>query len=178
MLAMIAAPTADSAAYQEGFPEMPTARLGHACVVTSDILYCVGGDSAEGVGGWLESLDMATHIWSAKTRMPTPRTLLAAAVHNGQLFAIGGTDHQRSLDTVEAYDPMSGEWRPRSAMRVARHNHSANVAGGKIYVAGGQDGGGPGHRRGGSVRPPFRHLGDHLEDAIPSIWHGVDRDRR
>lgn len=143
MLAMIAAPTADSAAYQEGFPEMPTARLGHACVVTSDILYCVGGDSAEGVGGWLESLDMATHIWSAKTRMPTPRTLLAAAVHNGQLFAIGGTDHQRSLDTVEAYDPMSGEWRPRSAMRVARHNHSANVAGGKIYVAGGKTVGGP-----------------------------------
>jgi N-acetylneuraminic acid mutarotase len=85
-------------------PDMPTARGGLGAAIVDGHLLAVGGESATGVFGEVESYDLGSRKWSSAPSMGTPRHGIAVAAIGRSLYALGGAPkpgHASATATAE-----------------------------------------------------------------------------
>src|SRR5205823_9709768 len=120
---------------------MPTPRTGLRAAVVNDLIYAVGGSTADGMpSGVVEVYDPAGNGWATRARMPTPRSLLGVGVVNGVLYAVGGFTTGGASAVLEAYDPVANTWTTKASMPTARAQLGVAVVNGILYAVGGANG--------------------------------------
>jgi hypothetical protein len=92
-------------------------------------IYCIGGESPDGLCGTNEVYDIATNSWSTKAAMPLNNSFMKAHVIGGKIFVITGYD-------LLMYDPVTDSWTNKATMPKALITgvHSA-VVDNKIVAA-------------------------------------------
>jgi N-acetylneuraminic acid mutarotase len=124
---------------------MPTARARLGTAVYQNKIYCIGGYSANLIGGTNyfdleanEVYDPINDTWESKAPLPTPRHSPATNMVNGKIYVIGGysiTTHS-ILNVAEVYDPTSNTWATISPPPLEVGSGSSAVVDSKIYTLG------------------------------------------
>lgn len=120
---------------------MPTARQGLAVTAYEDLIFAIGGETAGGVTGVVESYDISTNTWITLSKKPTPVSDTGAAVIGGRIFVPGGRlDSGELTAALEIYDPRQDSWQLGSPLPVAVSAYAMVAFEGKLYLFGGWDG--------------------------------------
>ncbi|MBV9790488.1 MAG: hypothetical protein JOZ51_20010, partial [Chloroflexi bacterium] len=134
--------SADLARWQE-LPAAQTARAGFAIASSTDKLYVIGGESAEGVLSKVERYDASSGTWTELSQKPTPVTDVRAVVLGGKLYVPGGRRSNNPSDitaVVERYDPNTESWETLRELPQPRSGYALAALEGKLYLFGGWDG--------------------------------------
>ncbi|MDW8099989.1 MAG: LuxR C-terminal-related transcriptional regulator [Anaerolineae bacterium] len=119
----------------------PTPVSNFGVAVLGDVLYAVGGCTADGgVTDVVEMYDPAQDIWRAAKPMLAPRCAHAVAALGDRLYVFGGWDGSRYVADVFIYDRATDAWERGASMPVARGFLGAAALRDHIYVVGGFDG--------------------------------------
>jgi hypothetical protein len=133
--------TAQAAARtQNTLPDLDEGRSGAALVSTQGALYLIGGETAEGVTGRVDRLDLKTRRWETVTDALIPRKHHAAVVVGDEIFVIGGRGDRGAVAEVEVLDTTTGEIWDAPPLPTPRWFVSAALYRGEIFVAGGTQG--------------------------------------
>jgi len=131
---------AEGAAWGELAP-LPVRRARMGMAVVNDVLYAVGGLTADGPTGELNRYDFGEDRW--RTLAPRPATLanVGAASLGDALFVPGGCDAQGMPDArVHLYDPDTDVWKDAAPMPEPLCAYALAAYEGKVYLFGGWDG--------------------------------------
>lgn len=125
----------------EELARLPTARSRLALARSGDLLYAVGGETAQGVTGALEVYDPQTNRWLVAKSKPTPVANVQAAAVNGRIYVPGGSLADGSTaDLLEVYDAAADTWQSRAAMPQPLAGYALAELNGNLYVFGGWNG--------------------------------------
>lgn len=119
----------------------PTPVSNFGVVALGDVLYAVGGCTADGgVTDVVEAYDPMRDIWRAVKPMPAPRCAHAIAALGDRLYVFGGWDGSRYVADVFIYDRAADAWERGAPIPIARGFLGAAALKDRIYVVGGFDG--------------------------------------
>lgn len=133
-------------------PELPSARVGHATVVTGNAVYVLGGQGSAPLAEVLMAprfSDGGVGAFGATTPLPAPRTELSAFARGDGLYAVAGSTPAGLSDEV-LRAPMLGDgglgtWRSVGRLsscdggcNAARAGHGSALWNGVLHVAGGR----------------------------------------
>lgn len=115
---------------------MPTPRTHFAIAAFQNNIYCIGGETNNGVTGVNEVYNPVKNTWETKTSLPNPRYGVEASVVDGQIYLIGG-----GSNITDVYDPATDSWTTKAPIPIIpsmdRGWSCALVAiDGKIHVIG------------------------------------------
>lgn len=116
------------------------ARGGHALIAVQGRLIAIGGNTARGNVGPVESFDPTSGDWTVITSLPQPRNHLMGFSLGSSVCVAGG----RSPTTarVDCFDLAQGTWFPLPDLpQASTGGGAATFQGGDVVVAGGQDAG-------------------------------------
>jgi Kelch motif protein len=117
---------------------MHFARGGHALIATAGKLYAIGGNTAAGNVGPVESYDPARNAWTVVGTLPQPRNHLMGFVGGGAACVAGGRSPTTSR--VDCFDPVSRSWSRKVGLPTATSGGGAIAfPDGDHIVIGGQD---------------------------------------
>jgi len=120
---------------------MPTARSGLAVAAYDNQIYAIGGETAGGVTGAVESYDVGTDRWLPLPPKPTAVADVQAAVLGGMIYVPGGRlPSGKTTDVLEVYDPRHSRWSRRASLPIAVSGYALAAFEGKVYLFGGWDG--------------------------------------
>lgn len=117
---------------------MRYARGGHALLAAQGRLYAIGGNTAAGNVGAVESYDPAANAWTVVATMPDPRNHVLGFVMGSSVCVAGG----RSPTTarVDCLDTAHDAWSRLAGLPQATSGGGALAfAGGSVVAMGGQD---------------------------------------
>lgn len=134
-------PPRASAGRWEELAALPTPRSRLGLAHNGDLLYAVGGETAEGVTGVLEVYDPQTNRWLTATSKPTAVANVQAAVVDGRIYVPGGTLADGSTtDLLEVYDVATDTWQDGAAMPQPLAGYALAELEGSLYLFGGWNG--------------------------------------
>ncbi|MBC7250414.1 MAG: hypothetical protein H5T62_09010 [Anaerolineae bacterium] len=117
----------------------PRARMAVAAV--GNLIYVIGGDTANGVTAAVEVYDAGAGTWAALTPKPTAVANVGAAVLDGQIYVPGGyTAEGQVTASMEVYDPTTDTWREGVPLPVPLCAYAIAAWEGHLYVFGGWNG--------------------------------------
>ena len=120
---------------------MPTPRIAFAIAVYQNKIYCIGGQTNNGLTGVNEVYDPATDTWETKTPMPTPRGWLKANVVNGSIYLVGGYS-PISAQLNEVFNPETDSWNTKTpapnSLMFGFNSAASTVFDNKIYFIPGE----------------------------------------
>ena len=120
---------------------LPTARDGLAVTAYENMVYAIGGETAQGVTGLVERYDPPTDSWVELSRKPIPVTDVHAAVIGGKIYIPGGRTISGTVtDALEIYDPRQDAWEKGANMPIAMSAYAMATFEGRLYLFGGWDG--------------------------------------
>lgn len=120
---------------------MPTPRGRLAVVAYGGRLYAIGGDTAAGVTGLVESYDPVANSWLSRATKPTAVANVGAAVIGDRIFVPGGYTAEGTASTVlEVYDPISDTWQTRAPLPSPLFAYAIAAVDNRLYVFGGWSG--------------------------------------
>jgi DNA-binding CsgD family transcriptional regulator len=120
---------------------MPTARHSLAVTAYEDLIYTIGGSSAQGVTGVVEGYDPGTDTWTPLSTKPTPVEQIQAEVLGGLIYVPGGRlDTGEVSDILEIYDPRQDVWTSGESLPMAVSAYALAAFEGQLYLFGGWDG--------------------------------------
>lgn len=120
---------------------IPTERSRFAQARVGDVLYVIGGMSAEGWTTAVEGYDVAQDRWASRAPKPTAAANIGAAAVDGRIYVPGGYDAEgRALRALEVYDPATDEWSTAALMPAPRFAYGIAAYGRGFYLFGGHDG--------------------------------------
>lgn len=122
---------------------MSVARASLAVAAHDNAIYAIGGDTAEGVTGLVESYDPQTDSWKILKSKTTPVSSVSAAVIGGEVYVPGGKQAAGSATNVlEVYDPQQDSWQQKAPLPIAVYGYALATFEGRMYLFGGTDGSG------------------------------------
>jgi DNA-binding CsgD family transcriptional regulator/N-acetylneuraminic acid mutarotase len=120
---------------------MLSARTGLAVVAYDDLLYAIGGESADGVTGTVERYDPAANTWETLLTKPLPVADIQAVVIGGKIYVPGGrTVSGESTKNLEIFDPGMNRWERGADLPTALSAYALTAFEGRLYLFGGWDG--------------------------------------
>lgn len=125
-------------------PALGVARSQHGLVSLDDVLWVVGGWSADGgLVSEVEALRADETAWRVATHLPTPRREPGVAVWDGRIVVAGGFDGTSDgdlegyQDLVEVYEPKTDTWSRLPRMNEPRRGLTLVAIEGVLYAIGG-----------------------------------------
>ena len=118
---------------------MHYARGGHALIAALGKLYAIGGNTARGNVGPVESYDPTANSWSVISTIPVPRNHVAGFDGGGVACVAGG--RSPTTGRVDCLEVSVTEWKRQLADLPVPTSGGGAVAfaGGDVIVLGGQD---------------------------------------
>ena len=118
---------------------MPTARHGHAAVVTDgNKVLVTGGFTDSGPTNITEEFDTEKNIWVTKPPMQIKRGFFGIAKVNNNVYAIAGRVYNDTAGPVEQYNIKTEKWEKFGAM-ISRMRFGMTVVDNHIYLVGGEN---------------------------------------
>jgi len=134
-------PIATAFSRWERLADLPTARSGLAAATYDNQIYVIGGETAQGVTGKVESFDPVTNSWQTKSPKPLPVADVGAAMIAGKIFVPGGRLESGEVTNImEVYDPYLDLWEQGEALPKALSAYALVAFEGKLFLFGGWDG--------------------------------------
>lgn len=120
---------------------LPAARSRLALVAANDVLYAVGGESADGPSGAVDVYDPETNGWLPRAGLPSPLANVSAAAIDGVIFVPGGTTSGGAVVAdLHVYDPAQDAWKMAAPLPAPRAGYALAALNRKLYLFGGWDG--------------------------------------
>jgi hypothetical protein len=96
----------------------PIAASGISTVADQGKIYCLGGQTADGVvANDCYLYDPSTGSLTPLAPMPTARCKASSFVRDGKIWVCGGQDgYGQPINNIECYDPALGMWQPGPAL--------------------------------------------------------------
>lgn len=112
-----------------------------AGAVYEDIIYLIGGETAQGVSAQVWRYDPAADAWQPRADKPTPVTRASALLLGGKVYVPGGqTADGAPTSQLEIYDPRLDTWSPGAPLPQALSGYALAALEGQLYLFGGWDG--------------------------------------
>jgi len=122
-------------------PNLPAPRAAFATASSSDYIYVIGGENADGVLGSVARYDARAGVWTERSAKPTPVTDVRAVRIGDKLYVPGGrTDSTNVTNVFERYDPRAERWETLKPLPAPRSGYALAALEGKLYLFGGWDG--------------------------------------
>jgi hypothetical protein len=117
---------------------MHFARGGHALIAVRDKLYAIGGNSARGNVGPVETYDPVANSWTVTSQLPAPRNHVSGfPMGDRACVAAGRSPNTARIDCLNVLD---GTWsRLPDLPRPTSGGGAATFANGSVVVMGGED---------------------------------------
>lgn len=104
-------------------------------------IYVIGGRTAAGVTGIVESYAITSDAWTLLAAKPTPVSDIQVVAIGGVLYVAGGTLESGNVSPAfERYDPARDQWASLPPLPEPRSQYAATAFQGKLYLFGGWDG--------------------------------------
>ena len=123
--------------------KLVTSKLSHKTRIPSEIVFAIGGWSAEpnGPTSCIETFDVRSYKWNTmKVNASSPRAYHGLAMTGKKIYLFGGYDGEEYFSATSCYDPVSKVWEDKAPMYHARCYVSSTVHDGKVYAVGGFNG--------------------------------------
>ena len=125
------------------YPDLPTTLRWHCVEKVDDFVYCMGGETGDGMGHGTErvyrmNLKDRNKTWSMIAGMSERRCLHASAVFKGNIVVSGGRI-PFPLSSSEMYHINGNKWTSLKPMNEKRSCHSMVVCNDTLYALGGFD---------------------------------------
>jgi DNA-binding CsgD family transcriptional regulator len=117
-----------------------TARSGLAAAVYQNRIYAIGGETANGITGIMESYDPTVDQWTPLKPKPLAVADVNAAVIGGRIYVPGGRlASGQPTNRLEIYDPHLDQWTQGAPLPVPLSAYALVAFEGKLYIFGGRD---------------------------------------
>ncbi len=139
-VAETAVPTTPASAW-ETRASLSTPRSNLAVVSYENLIYAVGGQTAQGVTNALASYSPTADEWTSLAPKPIPVADIQAAVIGGRIYVPGGRLEDGAITAeLEIYDPARNLWVEGAPVPAKRSAYSLVAFEGQLYLFGGWDG--------------------------------------